>query len=274
MESVYRNRLYDEEEEEAGQLESTSHKPNSTRRLKLCLVLLIGVLMLTMGLSIASFIRLMNQQQHIEALEISITKSNKASEETNTKLHLTERRFVGSEMKLFAVLGLINSTREKLANLSTGHENALVTLQETANFNRHVKLDLSRHNKWLSNISEEVKSIQRDVLELTSEFNETRSILLKNARLQEQANYRENATVERLGKHVEGALEKEGNMKSLFNASQRMLDSHQERLEALQSTIDNMNNQFENSKQQTATLDSELVAVKASLAAYHPAKRK
>ena len=268
MESLtFINSVYDKEKGTT-QVESANYKQQYTRKLKLCMIVRTVLLILSLGLSIGSIACVMNQQNHIDTTDYS------ANDETSGKLNISKQPTTSFDARLLTALKQLNSTRELFLNLSNACKHAGLALQLTLNFSRESKLDLINNQENIRLISEKFKLVQRVLVGLIKEVNETKINLAAEARWQEETNYRQNLITEELGKHLLDALEMGVSIDNQSNVTKELLDSQEQQQRNFESIISNLNSQIVDLEHQTEELVSDLSAVRASVTAYHAAESK
>ena len=261
MESnTFINKVYDEECGTA-QVDVVNCQQRNTKQFKLCVAVLAIMLIVGLGLSIASLV-------------LSVDKKSAANDSTSRKLTLLDQQSISFNEKLLAALRQLNDTRELLENQSKTYKNTELTLQQTINNSVQRELDLANHQENIGVLTEKIKSIQNMLTELTSEFNETKGDLMASSRSIELTNNRQSLLADKLRKHLVDALKMGETINKQSNVTQDLVGSQEEQRRNFESIINNLKSQIADLKQQTRQLGSELSAVNASVETYHAVESK
>ena len=261
MESnTFINKVYDEECGTA-QVDVVNCQQRNTKQFKLCVAVLAIMLIVGLGLSIASLV-------------LSVDKKSAANDSTSRKLTLLDQQLISFNEKLLAALRQLNDTRELLENQSKTYKNTELTLQQTINNSVQRELDLANHQENIGVLTEKIKSIQNMLTELTSEFNETKGDLMASSRSIELTNNRQSLLADKLRKHLVDALKMGETINKQSNVTQDLVGSQEEQRRNFESIINNLKSQIADLKQQTRQSGSELSAVNASVETYHAVESK
>ena len=261
MESnTFINKVYDEECGTA-QVDVVNCQQRNTKQFKLCVAVLAIMLIVGLGLSIASLV-------------LSVDKKSAANDSTSRKLTLLDQQLISFNEKLLAALRQLNDTRELLENQSKTYKNTELTLQQTINNSVQRELDLANHQENIGVLTEKIKSIQNMLTELTSEFNETKGDLMASSRSIELTNNRQSLLADKLRKHLVDALKMDETINKQSNVTQDLVGSQEEQRRNFESIINNLKSQIADLKQQTRQSGSELSAVNASVETYHAVESK